>query len=249
LALPESTLRALPAGLAATVTDWVARLAATLGETLVGAAFYGGLARGEYVPDRSDVNLALVLREAGPAVLDRIEPLVSEGARGWHLAPWLLTERDLQRSADVFPTKFLDLQHHHLMLCGRDVFAELTVPREHLRLRCEQELTNLHLRLRHRYLRARARPELLETTLLRSLPGLRVNVGLLVELKTGRRPAGWPDIGAAGRALGLDLGVVERMQAVRAGQGRLEPEQWRDWYAAFMRTVEQAVALADQSTP
>jgi hypothetical protein len=247
MSLPESTVRALPKELATRVDAWADRLVAALGESLVGAAIYGGLAKGDYVPGRSDVNVALVLTAATPAVLDRLIPLVNEGARDWLLAPWVLTERDLRRATDVFPTKFLDLQRHHLLVCGRDVLGDLDVPHEHLRLRCEQELTNLHLRLRQTYLRRTARPELLETTLRRSLPALLANLGTLLELENKRPLATRNEILAAASASGLDVAAVERVQAIRTGAARPKPEEWRDLYAAFMVTVEKAVDRADGS--
>ena len=49
----------------------------------------------------------------------------------------------------AFPIKFLDIKSHHVVLAGADPFAGLEVPRELIRLRIEQELYNMLLRLRH----------------------------------------------------------------------------------------------------
>ena len=114
-----------------------------LGDQLVSIALYGGLARGEYAATTSDVNIMVVLRDVSIGLLDRIAESVEQGRRVFRLAVLVLSEEDLRRSTDVFPVKFLDMQRRHRILYGRDVFADLTVSREHLRLRCEQELKNL----------------------------------------------------------------------------------------------------------
>jgi len=54
-------------------------------------------------------------------------------------------------AALVFPTKFLDIKDHHVVLAGEDPFASLEVPREQVSWRIVQELRNLTLRLRHRF--------------------------------------------------------------------------------------------------
>ena len=45
-----------------------------------------------------------------------------------------------------------DMQQDYILLCGQDVMKDLTIKRDHLRLRCEQEIKNLMLRLRSSYL-------------------------------------------------------------------------------------------------
>jgi predicted nucleotidyltransferase len=130
------------------IRSWCDRLTKALGDQLVSVVLFGGLAKGEFVPDQSDVNVAVVFHAITPEVLERAAPLLRDGTREFRLSTMLLTAGELRDSADVFPVKFLDLQRRHQVLWGGDPFAQLAINRDHLRLRCEQELRNLLLRLR-----------------------------------------------------------------------------------------------------
>jgi hypothetical protein len=89
--------------------------------------------------------------------LAAVAPLLREARRSVGADPLVLTREELPRAAALFPTKFLDIRDHHAVLWGGDPLGGLEVPREHVRLRIEQELTNHELRLRRHYL-AETRP-------------------------------------------------------------------------------------------
>ena len=168
------------------VASWSDGFASALGDSLQSVVLYGGLAKGEFMPEHSDVNVLIVLRTIDVQVLDRAAPLVRQGGFEFGLTAMLLTETDLRDSAAVFPIKFLDMQRRHKVLWGEDPLAKLTVTRDHLRLRCDQELRNLSLRLRQQYIQRTDRSELLQATLNRAVSSLLVNLGVLLELKAGR---------------------------------------------------------------
>src|SRR5262249_25071672 len=69
------------------------------------------------------------------------------GRAGRRPGPWP-GGAEIPRLAEVFPTRLLDIRDHHLLLHGEDVFAGLEIDGKLLRLRVEQELSNLSLRLR-----------------------------------------------------------------------------------------------------
>jgi hypothetical protein len=127
-------------------------LARAAGTNLVGLILYGGLARGRYRPGKSDINLVVLLRDASAASLAAIGPPLQAAWRALRVEPFLLTSDEITRAAQVFPTKFLDIQACHVVLAGEDPFTHLTVAREAIRYRIEQTLRNLELRLRRRYI-------------------------------------------------------------------------------------------------
>jgi predicted nucleotidyltransferase len=144
-------LKAPPAVIAA-LEQLREELIEAAGDNLAGLSLYGGLARGRFRPGRSDINVAVVLRDTSAAALDRIAPALRKAWQKHRVEPFVLRAEELPQLADVFPTKLLDIQARHIVLAGEDLFHGLTVSREHIRLRVEQELRNLELRLRRRYL-------------------------------------------------------------------------------------------------
>jgi len=121
-----------------------------LEQNLMSITLYGSSARDDYMPGRSDINLLVLTSSLGFSTMQSLLDPIARGLRvGIH--PLLMTEADLLSSTDIFPVKFLSMKESHYTLWGEDPLEELSIAREHIRLRCEQELMNLLLRLRRHY--------------------------------------------------------------------------------------------------
>lgn len=223
-----------------------AALREALGDRLVAVVLYGGAARGAYAPLTSDLNVLLVLSEASTATLDRLVAPVQQAMRDCRVAAMVVTEDDLRRSTDVFPIKFLDMQRHHRVLWGRDVLGDLTIADAHLRLRCEQEIKNLLLRLRQFYVHRSHRPDLIENLLTRAISSLVIDLGVLLQLQTGTAPEGKQAIlAAAAETLGLDGSALGDILALRAGTRQPGADELARLYDAFMAVVQRAAEVVD----
>ncbi len=229
------------------VALWCGDFARALDGSLQAVVLFGGLAKDEFVPEQSDVNVLILLRTVEVAVLDRAAPLVRQGQLEFGLSAMLMTEADLRDSADIFPIKFLDMQRCHKVLWGEDPFTKVTVTRDNLRLRCEQELRNLSLRLRQNYIQRMDRPELLQAALNRAVSSLLVNVGVLLELKTGKPFETKHDALAHAAQLEIPMDPIRQAWALKCGEIRPDPDALKKLFASFMHAVEQAADLAGKS--
>lgn len=217
------------------------------GDNLVGLLLYGGLSRGRYRPGRSDVNVAVILRDASSFALSAIAPSLKHAFLALRLEPFVVTATEIRRSADVFPTKFLDIQRHHLLLCGEDPFQGLVISREHLRLRVEQELRNLSLRLRRRYLSVYDDEGGMTLALVDVAVPLAVNLAGLLDLAGKDAPA--DDALAstyekAAAAFGLNLPVLLRLAEVR--RSGMVGEDARSLLEAVLAALVRAAEAADR---
>jgi predicted nucleotidyltransferase len=148
------TLSSAPPAVSAALDRLKDELSRAAGENLVALLVYGGLARGRYRPGKSDVNVAIVLRDAGAGALKALAPALRTARRSVDVEPLILTVAEVPSAALVFPTKLLDIKDHHIVLYGENPFAALDVPRAQVSWRIVQELRNLTLRLRHRFVAA-----------------------------------------------------------------------------------------------
>jgi len=236
----------LPTSVREGLERFCSRLEDALGGGLVSIILYGGVAKHDpYDARTSEVNVMVVLKEVTVEILDKVASPVQQGVRAFRLTAMVLSENDLRTSTDVFPIKFLDMQKHHRVLWGKDLLAELPIAREHLRLRCEQEIKNLMLRLRQFYLQRAHQPEAVESTLTRALASLCASLAVLVELKTGEAPPGNGDVLEAAEKLGLHGRPLQSALALRRGELKPDAPELKRLYDAFMRTVQQAAELAD----
>ena len=218
-----------------------------LGDQLISVILYGGLVKGEYSPRTSDVNVLLVLKEVTVEELDKAAAPVQWGMREIGLAVMVVTEIGLHGSTDVFPIKFLDMQQHHHVLWGKDVLANLSIAKDHLRLRCEQEIRNLLLRLRQLYLQRGHRPEFIESTLDSAISSFLKSLGAVLILKTGQAPTAKKEIAeTAARELGLDAKPLHDSLALKDGKYKPAAEELQRLYGAFMATVQKAADIVDK---
>jgi hypothetical protein len=234
-----------PAPVAAALDRLKDELTAAAGRNLAGLILYGGVARGRYRPGKSDINLIVLVHDASAAALAAIAPALRTARRTAGVDPLLLTPAEVARVADAFPTKFLDIKHHHIVIAGTDPFAGLEVSRELIRLRVAQELRNLLLRLRHGYIAVGSDWVMLHQALARVARPLALGLQALLQLAGKEVPDRSADIfEAAVAAFGL-----EREPLARLAELRQSPRPKVDVdaiYQGVLAAVARAADMADE---
>ena len=178
---------------------------------------------------------------------DEVAPVIRKATRTLGLTTMISSESDLQGSTDVFPVKFLDMQRHHVLLTGRDVLSDLSITRDHLRLRCEQEIKNLSLRLRSRYIQAHGKPKLMRRTLTRAIQPFSTSIRVLGQLKTGDEPPSDTDtLTSDAKTLDLDGHTLQEVLTLSRSKHGGRSAELKDLYGRFMRVVQQAAIIADE---
>jgi predicted nucleotidyltransferase len=209
---------------------------------VTGVVLYGSLARDHYVPHHSDVNVVVLLVDGSAATLAAIGEPLRKAFRTARIEPLLLTAREVERSADVFPTKFQHLCARHVVLWGTSPFATLVIDPEHLRLRVEQELRNLSLRVRRRAIAAGAASEELERILGDVLAPTAIEVSALLSL-LGKSTVDSDDVVATLRAGAEAVGSTTAGLEF-AAQAR-SPEQTTALFDAVLQVLERGANAAD----
>lgn len=218
-----------------------------LGEGLVAVAVYGSLASGDYRADDSDINVAIVLRDAHRNTLGKLQPVLRRAWLTSRVAAFVLTHSEITRVTDAFPIKLADIQHSHDLLVGRDCFSDLTIDPEHLRLRTEQELRNHLLRLRRHYLRVGDDAGALAEALHASATSLAIELWALSRVTGDELPADarkrWLELAA--ERFGLHAPTMLALTSLRRSHSLPESEL-ADLYFALMVELERAVAIVDE---
>jgi predicted nucleotidyltransferase len=212
--------REVPREAQAAVDRFVAAVREAFGAKLLSVVLYGSAASGDFVPGRSDVNLALVLESIELDLLARCRPHLATWRRDGIALPLLLTPDDIRRSADIFPVEFLDIVEHHVLLHGTDFFADLSIDPRHLRFQVEHELKAKLVSLREAYLGGLDQERtdaLVEDLLGLSVPALLALGRNLLRVAGHQPPARKADTPAAlERALGVALPTLADLVARRA---------------------------------
>jgi predicted nucleotidyltransferase len=234
----------------AAVDRFVAAVREAFGRDLLSVVLYGSAASGEYVPGRSDINLALVLESITLEALARCRPHLAAWRKDAVALPLLLTPDDIRRSADIFPVEFLDICEHHVLLHGNDFFADLSIDPRYLRFQVEHELKAKLISLREAYLGGldRARPEgLIEDLFATSVPAVLALGRNLLRAAGHRPPARKADTPAAlGRALGLSLPTLGDLVARRARGQSLTAGEAVPRFARYLSELDALARAVDR---
>jgi hypothetical protein len=198
------------------IAQVVQDLQAAGGGNLVGVALYGSLLKGRYTPGLSDINLLVVVADAGYAALVPLAPVLTGAFRQAQIVAFVATPADLRVAARLYPAKILDIQLFHRRLHGELHLAELAVDAGQLSYRTAQELKNMQLRLRRQVIERGAEPAVLWDGVVRSLPKLAVVLGTLLRGRGVQLPLERPALLLqAARELGLAAAAMERFAGLR----------------------------------
>lgn len=219
----------------------------TLGERLASIVLYGDLVKpDQFVESTSTAELMIVVRDADTATLESIAPAVLQLERKLRVGLIVVTPEDLAQSCDVFPIRFLDMQTYHELLFGEDLLSELEFSDQHLRLRCEQELKNLQLRLRNLFVHRQGRPKLLGETLANASHTIFRILAASLAIRSGVVVVGDEAvINGAVKQLGCDAELLRVAAKLKQGEIPDRREELLTAFNAVMTTVTTAAAAVD----
>jgi predicted nucleotidyltransferase len=228
------------------LSQFVGRLARAAGDNLLSVVLYGSAARQEFDTEFSDVNLLCVVRELASAELAGIAPAVAGWVHSGYPAPLIFSHHELERSTDVFAIEMLDIQQHHRVLYGEDVFRNLHVPMERHRAELEHELRTKLLLLRQHYLLVPADNKKLAALMLDSVSNFATLFRHTLLTLGGLPPRAKPEvILELARRLRFDPRPFLDLLAVRDHSLESKTLDVQATFAGYLRGIEKVVAAVD----
>lgn len=197
--------------------------------------------------DPGTVNVLIVVADVNVDILERMRVPLKQVESTISFACMVVTRSDIASSCDVFPIKFSNMQQHYELLWGEDVLADLEISDKHLRLRCEQEVKNLLLRLRVMYLHRASRPALMRETLVHAVQSFLPDMQASLFVATGMVPDQEADLLAEfGLQFEVDMAVIGDIRKLSRDDAELSSAQLSQTYDRFMSLVRATAHKLDQ---
>ncbi|GIW52600.1 MAG: hypothetical protein KatS3mg081_1955 [Gemmatimonadales bacterium] len=217
------------------------------GDNLVSLILYGSAARGDFDPERSDLNLLMILREVTPATLRPLGDAVRNWVRRGQPPPWIFSEAGFRASADVFPMEIEDMKEAHRVLRGSSPFGDIKVERTHLRAQLEREARQKLLQLRAHYAATEADGKALSRLVESSFRSFLVVFRALVRV-AGEAPPRTPEalVQSASVIAGLDLEAFRWALDRNAGKKVAPLGPYDPIAARYLEAIEQLVLHIDR---
>lgn len=216
------------------------------GDDVLSIILYGSAVGPDYIPEVSDLNLLVILKEVGPEQLGKALRYVKQWRKN-RINPLFLDPRYIESSLDAFPIEFLEMKERHRLLWGEDLLADLEVPQENLRLQCEQELKGKWLKLRQVYLETEGNPKRVKKLMTASLRPFGVVLSALLRLKGFEVP---PQeflevVTQVEEAFNLELGAFREVYQLKQGFRSPDRAELNTLFAQYLTEVRRLAQAAD----
>lgn len=213
-------------------------LTVALGENLVSVI--------QYAADKPRVNVLVVVRSLEQADWGQLSSAFDKLKGRATVESLLLSEDSLKTSTDVFPILIREIKSEYSVVHGEDVIAGLKVHRSHLRLRCEQELKNLQLRMQSICLMHFASPHRLRMALIRDCQTFVPLLEVAYELTEQRLASADELLRTAARKFELDEESLSFALQFATEGGEVDEDTISKSYIELMTAVRMTAAFVDQ---
>lgn len=226
--------------------EFVSRTRKAAGENLQSVILYGSGADGDFNPEFSDLNLLCILRDASFAKLSAVAPVVEWWHRHKHPVPLVMTQQELERSADVFSIELLDMKQRHRVLFGDDVVTGLRILMHLHRAQVEYELREKLILLRQRLLLAAEKDRDLWDLLLGSISAFATLIRhALIAMGDATARSKREAVQAIADRIQLDPSALLQLLDIR--EHKLDRKQFeaKEVFARYLSAVQQVTSAVD----
>jgi len=232
------------------LAQFTQQLCQLLGDDLVAVALYGSAAGTNFVPGSSDFNTAIVVQEMRFEILQKLQSRMVDWHQIGFAVPLVIDREFLQRSRDVFPMEFYDIQEQHRLLWGEDVFHALIIDTRYLRFLAEHEARSRLLRLQALYFERARDPERLRQILLDSLKTFLTIMRHLIRLQGKSGPQNYAEVLTQfEQYFQLSFPRMRQLIAIRLGTAEWPNESIIDFFRDYLADVQRLVKLIDRLPP
>ena len=217
-----------------------------LGGKFISGVLYGPLAGSESSDyDKGVINFMILLNEINTEVLDIVGAALRR-VKSCKISLLTLSEDDLVSSTDVFPIKFLNIKRNHVVYRGKDLISSLEISKQNLRLRCEQEVKNLMLRLRQSYLSIGQNRKTLSMLIKRAYNSMIRNMSVVVEIKSGEVKSQPKDIIDSCSSYGIDVKPLLEIQNFQSSGLPDDLDALKGLLESMMKSVRGLASYVDK---
>ena len=229
------------------INEFVSRLRAAAGTNLESVILFGSAVAGDFHPEFSNVNLFCVIRDSSFSALQALAPAVKWWDGQKQPPPLFMTRDEIVRSTDVFTIELIDMQQHHRVLFGEDIFKGLSIPANLHRVQVEYELREKLALLRQHMLLSLDNDSRLWDLLLQSVSSFATlfRHALIVlghDAPVGKREA----VQALAKQIGFDASGILHALDVRERKSDRKQFNVTDVFSRYLAALEQVTAAVDK---
>ncbi len=208
---------------------------------------YGSAVGIDFVGGKSNINILIIVKNF---TFDNFKPTLSlfeQYSKKDAIIPLVFTSDEIKNSADVFPIEFFDIKENHVLLWGNDLFMDLEIKHDNLRLQCEQELKGKIIKLRQIYLESGKHKENIEYIITSTFSSFIPVFKNLIRLKNKIPPKNKEEII---KVLSVESGIdVEILLAILydiKGDKKIGSEDAMEFFEKYLSILSKLADIIDK---
>ena len=188
-------------------------------------------------------NFLCVLEKMGFEDLEELRKAMRKRGR---IVPLFFTKSELRNAADVFPLEFLDIQHPHELLYGRDLIAQIKIQKKHVRQELESELRSKLIHLRENYVWINGGREL-KNLLIAAVPSLMPLFYGMLFLKDVMPPSELDRLfDRVSERYRFNVAILGRLKLLKEGKIKPGEPELRRYVHELLDFLEHSIAVIDK---
>jgi predicted nucleotidyltransferase len=229
------------------VEEFVTDYRNLFGDDLVSVVMYGSAVTHEYRPGISDINTVVVLKDYSIEHIQKCLKTGKKWTRRKVAVPFFMTKEFIVSSLDSYPVEFLDIQLNYRVLHGEDVFTQLDIKRDDLRLQCERELRGISIHLRKEYVQCEGNQDTLSHLLRASMKKLLPVFKAMLRLNNKPVPHMKNDVIMAIEDL-YNLGISALSDALQSTRHASAKYNFDSLFDKYSKAIDTLVERIDGAT-
>lgn len=237
----------LPEKLERIIAEFIRELETIYKDDLLSVILYGSAANGEFSEGHSNLNLLVILKDTRIDKLALAADLVNK-ANFRIIQPLFFSEDYINRSTDVFPIEFLDMQENYKLLKGKDILKDIKIDIKNLRFQCEHELKAKLINLKQSYLKMNKKTALLRQVLFRFFTSITHILRNVVRMK-GKTPGYLKEdlIKQIGEDFPIDIAAWKMIVSLKNKGVNADTGKIRQLFVSFVGDLEKIIDIVDKS--
>jgi hypothetical protein len=237
----------LPRAVAAKIRPMVDEMLAGHGSNIHSIHIVGSAVIPDYDEKLSDVNSVVVLHDMDLRFITFLAPLGAKYGKKGIAAPLVMSPAYIHDSLDAFPIEFHDFKLIHATLFGEDLFSNIEISRQHMRLQCEREIKTKQIGLRQGYLSILGKEKGLLKLLIQSFTGSMALFRALISLQGKKPPVPRAEvIEVLGTCCRLETAVFHDLLDLKNTRSQPSEAALRALFERYYRALESVRKIVDE---
>jgi len=227
------------------VSDLIADIHSLFNENLVSVISYKGIFFNTTTKNKLHENLMIVVKTINFDLLEKIQDQKKIWSKILPNPPIIIEKAEILSSLDIFPAEYMQIKANYQLLAGDDVFENLSITQENLRLQIEYNIKSKLMILREEIIIGSKDPK---TLLIQSLPLFLDSFQNILRLNNKPFKNSEPNsiIAELGKIYKIDTSLFLKLHKIIEGSEKVNNQEMKQLFNKYLSQLHNIALEIDK---